>query len=298
MVKSNVRNIGVIFWENGFLNCLFCHNRYLYINNKIMTEKINVLISDNSKYNTEQYSNLLQNNPLVEFTILLYDGNNDTLIYTNNFKGRLQDERIANALANIEIPESIRSGLSLIGVYLDLVAYAPNRQKIQYAPIMDPDRNPLTNFFSKNIFDYPNKYEFDMNETVTTLTLNPIVESTMLTICGDDGFDLNSRTFENNDQYLNDIAKINNYILLNQLELNKYKQQSAKILKNGIGISDYEDGESIQKLNNALGVLNESSDRYIKLSKNVTLTNIEKTKADLVIQLKKSLKAYIDILES
>ena len=263
-----------------------------------MTEKINVLISDNSKYNTEQYSNLLQNNPLVEFTILLYDGNNDTLIYTNNFKGRLQDERIANALANIEIPESIRSGLSLIGVYLDLVAYAPNRQKIQYAPIMDPDRNPLTEFFDGNISSYPNKYEFDMNETVTTLTLNPIVESTMLTICGDDGFDLNSRTFENNDQYLNDIAKINNYILLNQLELNKYKQQSAKILKNGIGISDYEDGESIQKLNNALGVLNESSDRYIKLSNNVTLTNIEKTKADLVIQLKKSLKAYIDILES
>lgn len=264
-----------------------------------MTEKINVLISDNSNYNTEQYSNLLQNNPLVEFTILLYDGNNDTLIYTNSFKGRLQDVRIVNALSNIEIPESIRGQFSTIGVYLDLVAYAPNRQKIQYAPIMDKRRNPLTDFFHRNISaSYPNKYEFDMREPTTTLILTPIVESTMLTICGDNGFDLNSRTFENNDQYLNDIAKINNYILLNQLELNKYKQQSARILKNGIGISEYENGESIQTLNNALGVLNESSDRYIKLSNNATLTNIEKTKADLVIQLKKSLKAYIDILES
>jgi len=288
----------VIFGGIGILNCLFYRNRYLYINNKIMTEKINVRIRDNGDYNTEAYSNLLENNPLVEFTILLYDGNNDTLIYTNSFKGRLQDERIANALANIEIPESIRSELSLIGVYLDLVAYAPNRQKIQYAPIMDPDRNPLTEFFNRNISSYPNKYEFDMNETVTTLRLTPIVESTMLTICGNEGFNLDSRTFDDNDKYLNNIAKINNYILLNQLELNKYKQQSAKILKNGIGISEYESGESIQTLNSALSVLNELNDRYIKLSNNTTLTNIEKTKADLVIQLKKSLKAYIDILES
>lgn len=263
-----------------------------------MTERINVLIRDNRDYNTQEYSSLLENNPLVEFTILLYDGNNDTLIYTNNFKGRLQDERIANALANIEIPESIRSGLSLIGVYLDLVAYAPNRQKIQYAPIMDSDRNPLTNFFNRNISNYPNKYEFDMNETRTTLRLNPIVESTMLTICANNGFDLDSRTFEDNNEYLNNIAKINNYILLNQLELNKYKQQSARILKNGIGISEYESGESIGKLNDALSVLNELNDRYIKLSNNTILTNIEKTKADLVIQLRKSLKAYIDILQS
>ena len=263
-----------------------------------MTERINVRIRDNGDYNTQEYSSLLENNPLVEFTILLYDGNNDTLIYTNNFKGRLQDERIADALANIEIPESIRSDLSLIGVYLDLVAYAPNRQKIQYAPIMDPDRNPLTLFFNKNIFDYPNKYEFDMNETVTTLRLYPIVESTMLTICANNGFDLDSRTFEDNNEYLNNIAKINNYILLNQLELNKYKQQSAKILKNGIGISEYESGESLDRLNIALGVLNELNDRYIKLSNNTTLTNIEKTKADLVIQLRKSLREYLIILQS
>jgi hypothetical protein len=142
-----------------------------------------------------------------------------------------------------------------------------SRQKIQYAPIMDSDRNPLTEFFNRNISSYPNKYEFDMNETVTTLRLNPIVESTMLTICANDGFDLDSRTFDDNDRYLNNIARINNYILLNQLELNKYKQQSAKILKNGIGISEYESGESIQTLNSALSVLNELNDRYIKLSK-------------------------------
>ena len=43
-----------------------------------MTEKINVRIRDNGDYNTEAYSNLLENNPLVEFTILLYDGNYDT----------------------------------------------------------------------------------------------------------------------------------------------------------------------------------------------------------------------------
>lgn len=263
-----------------------------------MTEKIQVRIRDNGDYNTEEYSNLLGNNPLVEFTILLYDANNDTLIYTNSFKGRLQDERIVNALQNIEVPEPIRGQFSLVGIYLDLVAYTPNRQKVQYAPIMDKTRNPLTNFFDRNITSYPHKYEIDPNESMPEIRIHPIVESTMLTICANNGFDLGSRTFEDNNEYLNNIARINNYILLNQLELNKYKQQSARILKNGIGISDYENEESIGKLNDALGILNQLNDRYIKLSNNTILTNIEKTKADLVIQLRKSLKAYIDILQS
>lgn len=263
-----------------------------------MTEKIQVRIRDNGDYNTEEYSNLLGSNPLVEFTILLYDANNDTLIYTNSFKGRFQDERIVNALQNIEVPQSIRGQFNLVGVYLDLVAYTPNRQKIQYAPIMDSGRNPLTNFFNKSISSYPNKYEINPYESMPEITINPIVESTMLTICANNGFDLGSRTFDNNDEYLNNIARINNYILLNQLELNKYKQQSARILKNGIGISEYESGDSLNKLNDALGVLNELNDRYIKLSNNTILTNIEKTKADLVIQIRKSLKTYIDILQS
>ena len=242
-------------------------------------------------------NNLLATNPLVEFTLGLYD-EKDRMIYVNTFKGRLGDEAITSVLQNIIIPKQIAHRFGEVRVYLDLVAYNSNRQKIQYAPIVDPTYSELVNTYVKSLYqEY--RYRFDVNSEMENieLTLTLIKESDMITFCANGGYSLDGQSFDNIDNYVGKLLQNDAKIVISKLQSDRYKKDSARILKNTLDIRRDENGDFIQSINNLRnGYLIEIANKYNILLKYSEPTGNDKIKAELVKTINESLTTYLDIL--
>jgi hypothetical protein len=244
-------------------------------------------------------NNLLATNPLVEFTLGLYDGE-DRMIYVNTFKGRLGDEAITSVLQNIIIPKQIANRFDTIKVYLDLVAYNSNRQKIQYAPIVDRSYSELIITYVEKL-NQEYQYRFDVNREMENieLKLELIKESDMITFCANGGYSLDGQSFDNIDDYVGKLLQNDAKIVISKLQSDRYKKDSARKLKNTLNIKNNESGDFIQSINNLRnGYLIEIADKYNILLKYSEPTGNDKIKAKLVKTINESLKTYLDILES
>ena len=243
-------------------------------------------------------NNLLATNPLVEFTLGLYDVE-DRMIYVNTFKGRLGDKAITSVLENIIIPKQIAYRFGEVRVYLDLVAYNSNRQKIQYAPIVDPTYSELVNTYVKSLYqEY--RYRFDVNSEMENieLTLTLIKESDMITFCANEGYSLDGQSFDNIDDYVGKLLQNDAKIVISKLQSDKYKKDSARILKNTLDIRRDENGDFIQSINNLRnGHLIEIAYKYNILLKYSEPTGNDKIKAELVKTINESLITYLKILD-
>jgi hypothetical protein len=262
-------------------------------------QRISINIQESSNFN----DNLLSNNPLVEFTLALYD-DGDRMIYVNTFKGRLSDEAITSVLQNIIVPEQIQNTFSFVRVYLDLVAYNSNRQKIQYALIVDSKYSELVNIYTSILGEeYPFEFQVESQNGDITINLTLIKESDMLSFCARQGYDLNNLNVGDNNEYINKyINKILNNdakIVISKLQSDRYKKDSARILKKTLEISKDENGEFIQSINSFRdNHLSELVDKYNTLLKYSEPTGNDKIKAELVKTINESLTTYLDILES
>jgi hypothetical protein len=243
-------------------------------------------------------NNLLATNPLVEFTLGLYD-EKDHMIYVNTFKGRLGDVAITSVLQNIIIPKQIANRFGEVKVYLDLVAYNSNRQKIQYAPIVDPTYSELVNTYVKSLY-HEYRYRFEVNSEMENieLTLTLIKESDMITFCANGGYSLDGQSFDNIDDYVGKLLQNDAKIVISKLQSDKYKKDSARILKNTLDIKKYEGGELfIQSINSFRdNHLSELADKYNTLLKYSEPTGNDKIKAKLIKTINESLTTYLDIL--
>jgi hypothetical protein len=264
-------------------------------------QRISINIQESSNFS----DNLLSNNPLVEFTLALYD-DSDRMIYVNTFKGRLSDEAITSVLENIIVPEQIQNTFSFVRVYLDLVAYNSNRQKIQYAPIVDTKYSELVHIY-KDILGQEYPFEFQVenqNGEIINLNITLIKESDMLSFCASQGYDLNNLNVGDNNEYINEyIGKILNSdakIVISKLQSDRYKKDSARILKKTLEISkDEDDGEFIQSINNLRNDhLIEIANKYNILLKYSEPTGNDKIKAELVKTINESLFTYLKILDT
>jgi len=257
-------------------------------------QRILITIEESSNFS----ENLLATNPLVEFTLGLYDNNNH-MIYVNTFKGRLGDEAITSVLRNIIVPEQIQNTFEDVNVYLDLVAYNSNRQKIQYAPIVDPTYSELVNTYVKSLYqEY--RYRFEVNSEMENieLTLTLIKESDMITFCANGGYSLDGQSFDNIDDYVGKQLQNDAKIVISKLQSDRYKKDSARILKNTLDIRRDENGDFIQSINNLRnGHLIEIAYKYNILLKYSEPTGNDKIKAELVKTINESLTTYLNILE-
>jgi hypothetical protein len=258
-------------------------------------QRISINIQESSNFS----DNLLSNNPLVEFTLALYD-DSDRMIYVNTFKGRLSDEAITSVLQNIIIPKQIANRFGEVRVYLDLVAYNSNRQKIQYAPLVDRSYSELIITYVERL-DQEYRYRFDVNSESENieLTLRLIKESDMITFCANGGYSLDGQSFDNIDEYVGKLLQNDTKIVISKLQSDKYKKDSARILKNTLNIKNNESGDFIQSINNLRnGHLIEIADKYNTLLKYSEPTGNDKIKAELVKTINESLRTYLNILES
>ena len=247
-------------------------------------------------------NNLLATNPLVEFTLGLYD-EEDRMIYVNTFKGRLGDEAITSVLQNIIVPKQIERRFRYVRVYLDLVAYNPNRQKIQYAPMTDNKYSELVRTYREFVggsyrSEFKDTEDADEN-TNFNLTLTLIKESDMLTLCENQGYNVNRQRFDNIDDYVGKLLQNDAKIVISKLQSDRYKKDSARILKNTLDIGRDENGEFIQSINSFRdNHLSELAYKYNILLKYSEPTGNDKIKAELVKTINESLTTYLDILES
>jgi hypothetical protein len=258
-------------------------------------QRISINIQESSNFS----DNLLSNNPLVEFTLALYD-DGDRMIYVNTFKGRLSDEAITSVLQNIIVPEQIQNTFSFVRVYLDLVAYNSNRQKIQYAPIVDTKYSELVNIYTSILGEeYPFDFQVESQNGDITINLTLIKESDMLSFCANQGYSLDSLNFNNVNEYIGKILNNDAKIVISKLQSDRYKKDSARILKNTLDIRRDENGDFIQSINNLRnGYLIEIANKYNILLKYSELTGNDKIKAELVKTINESLFTYLNILES
>lgn len=258
-------------------------------------QRILITIEESSNFS----ENLLATNPLVEFTLGLYDGE-DRMIYVNTFKGRLGDGAITSVLQNIIVPKQIANRFGEVRVYLDLVAYNSNRQKIQYAPLVDPTYSELVNTYVKPL-DQEYRYRFGVNSEMENieLTLTLIKESDMITFCANEGYSLDGQSFDNIDDYVGKLLQNDAKIVISKLQSDRYKKDSARILKNTLDIRRDENGDFIQSINSFRdNHLSELADKYNTLLKYSEPTGNDKIKAELVKTINESLRTYLNILES
>ena len=258
-------------------------------------QRISINIQESSNFN----DNLLSNNPLVEFTLALYD-DGDRMIYVNTFKGRLNDEAITSVLQNIIVPEQIQNTFSFVRVYLDLVAYNSNRQKIQYAPIVDTKYSELVHIYRSILGEeYPFEFQVEnQNGDIINLNITLIKESDMLSFCANQGYSLDSLNFNDVNEYIGKILNNDAKIVISKLQSDRYKKDSARILKNTLDIRRDENGDFIQSINNLRnGHLIEIANKYNILLKYSELTGNDKIKAELVKTINESLFTYLKILD-
>jgi hypothetical protein len=257
-------------------------------------QRISINIQESSNFS----DNLLSNNPLVEFTLALYD-DSDRMIYVNTFKGRLSDEAITSVLQNIIVPEQIQNTFTFVRVYLDLVAYNSNRQKIQYAPIVNTKYSELVHIY-KDILDqeYPFEFQVESQNGDITINLTLIKESDMLSFCANQGYSLDSLNFNDVNEYIGKILNNDAKIVISKLQSDRYKKDSARILKNTLDIRRDENGDFIQSINNLRnGHLIEIANKYNILLKYSEPTGNDKIKAELVKTINESLFTYLKILD-
>jgi hypothetical protein len=225
------------------------------------------------------------------------------MIYVNTFKGRLGDEAITSVLQNIIVPKQIEKKFRYVRVYLDLVAYNPNRQKIQYAPMTDNKYSELVRTYREFVggsyrSEFKDTEDADEN-TNFNLTLTLIKESDMLTLCENQGYNVNGQSFDNIDDYVGKLLQTDAKIVISKLQSDSYKKNSARILKNTLDIRRDENGDFIQSINNLRNDhLIEIADKYNILLKYSEPTGNDKIKAELVKTINESLRTYLNILES
>jgi hypothetical protein len=260
-------------------------------------QRISINIQESSNFS----DNLLSNNPLVEFTLALYD-DSDRMIYVNTFKGRLSDEAITSVLENIIVPEQIQNTFSFVRVYLDLVAYNSNRQKIQYAPIVDTKYSELVHIY-KDILGQEYPFEFQVENQsgdIINLNITLIKESDMLSFCESQGYSLDNLNFNDVNDYIGKILNNDAKIVISKLQSDRYKKDSARILKKTLDIRrDERDDQFIQSINNLRNDhLIEIANKYNILLKYSEPTGNDKIKAELVKTINESLFTYLKILDT
>ena len=201
-------------------------------------------------------------------------------------------------MQNIIVPKQIANRFGEVRVYLDLVAYNSNRQKIQYAPLVDRSYSELiTTYVEKLNQEY--RYRFDVNSEMENieLTLTLIKESDMITFCANGGYSLDGQSFDNIDDYVGKLLQNDAKIVISKLQSDKYKKDSTRILKNTLEIHKDENGDFIQSINSFRdNHLSELADKYNTLLKYSEPTGNDKIKAKLIKTINESLTTYLDIL--
>jgi hypothetical protein len=127
-----------------------------------------------------------------------------------------------------------------------LVAYNSNRQKIQYAPLVDRSYSELIITYVERL-DQEYRYRFDVNSESENieLTLRLIKESDMITFCANGGYSLDGQSFDNIDEYVGKLLQNDAKIVISKLQSDKYKKDSARILKNTLNIKNNENEEFV-----------------------------------------------------
>lgn len=260
-------------------------------------EKISITIDGDRNFG--ELSSIYENT-FVEFTLVIYELNNNRLIYNNTFRGRLSDNRINSELKNIKIPEVLRGTFTQIGVSLDLSIINPNSPKIQFVPIIDKKKSKLVKFYTEDFGQYyPNTFEVS-SENDIQLDLTYLKSETDMINFYYNNYNLNfnDTQFDSAEQYYQTILELEKQIKLSELELKNYKNESGKILKNTLQISKDETSEDfLNATNNYLnGFIINLDDKYTKLSTTTTLKGNDKLKSDLIKTIKSSLVRYLAII--
>ena len=121
----------------------------------------------------------------------------------------------------------------------------------------------------------------------------------MLSFCANQGYSLDSLNFNEVNEYINKILNNDAKIVISKLQSDRYKKDSARILKNTLDIRRDENGDFIQSINNLRnGHLIEIVNKYNILLKYSEPTGNDKIKAELVKTINESLRTYLNILES
>jgi hypothetical protein len=259
-------------------------------------EKISVTINGDRNFGE---SSSIYENTFVEFTLVIYELNNNRLIYNNTFRGRLSDNRIDSELKNIKIPETLRGTFTSLGVSLDLSIINPNSPKIQFVSIIDKKKSKIVKLYTDDFGQYyPNTFEVSSENDIELDLTYLKSETDMVNYFNNNGLDFNKTKFESADQYYHTILELEKEIKLAELELKNYKNESGRVLKNTLGISKDETSEDfLLATNNYLeGFINNLDDKYTKLATTTTLKGDDKLKSDLVRTIKSSLVRYLAII--
>ena len=119
----------------------------------------------------------------------------------------------------------------------------------------------------------------------------------MITFCANEGYSLDGQSFDNIDDYVGKLLQNDAKIVISKLQSDKYKKDSARILKNTLDIRRDENGDFIQSINNLRdNHLSELADKYNTLLKYSEPTGNDKIKAKLIKTINESLTTYLDIL--
>jgi hypothetical protein len=246
--------------------------------------------------------NLLANNPVVEFTLILNDSNR-RMIYSKKYRGKLTDTLISKELENINVPSYLANTFETIIVNLDLVIFNNRLEKTQMVPIMEIEKSKLLTTYVEILGQsYPNSFNVNSNEEGNpnqniSLTLPLISESAMLQFCSNNGYDVNGGTLENLDDYAKKLLEYESLIKVTQLELDNLKTSGVRVLKNTLGIDKDEDEELIGIITQFIENISELNEKYRKLSSYGIIEGDDKTKYNLLNTSINSLERYLKMIE-
>jgi hypothetical protein len=240
--------------------------------------------------------NLLANNPVVEFTLILNDSNR-RMIYSKKYRGKLTDTLISKELENINVPSYLANTFETIIVNLDLVVFNNRLEKTQMVPIMEIEKSKLLTTYVNILGQpYPNSFNVNSNENIS-LTLPLLGESNMLQFCSNNGYEVNGGTLENLDDYAKKLLEYESLIKVTQLELDNLKTSGVRVLKNTLSIDKDENEKLIGIITQFIENISELNEKYRKLSSYGIIEGDDKTKYNLLNTSINSLERYLKMIE-
>ena len=122
----------------------------------------------------------------------------------------------------------------------------------------------------------------------------------MLSFCESQGYSLDNLNFNDVNDYIGKILNNDAKIVISKLQSDRYKKDSARILKKTLDIRrDERDDQFIQSINNLRNDhLIEIANKYNILLKYSEPTGNDKIKAELVKTINESLFTYLKILDT